>query len=204
MNEEASGIDAYIQARCEQLDEIASERRAVLESLAAAVIEHPRLVFVCTHNSRRSQLAQIWAWVAARIQGLDQVQCHSAGTERAAFAPPAIAALMRTGLQVRTGDGANPEIEIRVPGREETLVCSSKVLGSETLPAADFCAIMTCAQADADCPVVPGAAKRISLPYDDPKVADGKRNETTLYDERCAQIAREMFFTFDLVGTSRP
>jgi hypothetical protein len=63
-------------------------------------------------------------------------------------------------------------------------------------PNEDYCAVMTCSQADKNCPNVWGASHRVAISYDDPKVADDTANETATYDKRCAQIAREMLFAF--------
>jgi hypothetical protein len=81
----------------------------------------------------------------------------------------------------------------------EPLECFSKVYDAEPNPTSDFCAVMTCSEADKNCPAVRGAAIRISLPFEDPKVADGTPEEAATYDERCAQIAREMLFVFSLI-----
>jgi hypothetical protein len=40
------------------------------------------------------------------------------------------------------------------------------------------------------------------MPYDDPKDYDDTDQEQAKYDERCRQIAREMFFTFQYVKTN--
>jgi arsenate reductase (thioredoxin) len=82
------------------------------------------------------------------------------------------------------------------------LECFSKVYHDESNPKSDFCAVMTCSQADKLCPIVQGASKRISLPYDDPKVFDGTPQEAGKYDERCRQIAREILFTFSEAAKS--
>jgi hypothetical protein len=58
---------------------------------------------------------------------------------------------------------------------------------------------MTCSEADKNCPVVRGAAVRVALPYEDPKVADGTPAEAARYDERSRQIATEMFYLFSEV-----
>jgi len=78
--------------------------------------------------------------------------------------------------------------------------CFSKVYAAAPNPQADFLAVMTCSDADAACPQVKGATKRFSLPYDDPKVFDGTAEEVFKYDERCQQIAREMFYLFSNVA----
>ena len=55
---------------------------------------------------------------------------------------------------------------------------------------------MTCSSADEACPIIPGADFRLTLTYRDPKESDGTPEESATYDERCAQIAREMFHLF--------
>ncbi|MEO9872330.1 hypothetical protein [Ekhidna sp.] len=60
---------------------------------------------------------------------------------------------------------------------------------------------MTCSEADADCPFVSGASKRIKLFYEDPKVSDGTSDESKTYDKRCAQIASEMRYVFSLINS---
>jgi arsenate reductase len=41
---------------------------------------------------------------------------------------------------------------------------------------------------------------RISLPYDDPKAADGTSEEAERYEERCLQIATEMMYVMEQAG----
>ena len=53
---------------------------------------------------------------------------------------------------------------------------------------------MTCSDADANCPFVPGAAYRKPVTYRDPKESDGTDKEKETYDERCRQIGTEMFY----------
>lgn len=173
--------------------------RAKLESLAAAIREQrlagheAKLVFVCTHNSRRSQMAQLLMAAAARRAGLAGVTTYSAGTERTAFNPRAVDALRRAGLGIEArAPGDNPRYTVRLGDGGPEIAAFSKRLDDAELPKAGFVAVMTCSQADAACPFVPGADKRIALPYDDPKVADGTPEEAARYDERVAQIGRDM------------
>ena len=60
---------------------------------------------------------------------------------------------------------------------------------------------MTCSDADEACPVVLGMKKRVSLTYEDPKIADGTPDEELVYDKRCQQIAIEMFYMMGFVST---
>lgn len=56
---------------------------------------------------------------------------------------------------------------------------------------------MTCSEAEEACPVVIGAAARISLSYEDPKLYDNTAQEAAAYRQRCRQIAAELNFVFD-------
>lgn len=195
-------MEAYVDARLAEADRIAPERRAELDALARDVAGWARagelpLVFVCTHNSRRSHLAQVWAEVAARRFGLDGVRAFSGGTEATALHPNAAAALERAGLAVeRSDDSANPVYRVRVDATGEPLRLFSKVWSDPSNPREGFVAVMTCDAANEACPLIPGARARVPLTYADPKAFDGTDREAAGYDERCAQIARELLYLF--------
>jgi protein-tyrosine-phosphatase len=193
------------EARTET-DEIPAERKAGLEQLARFIREEisagktPKLVFICTHNSRRSQMAQIWAQGAAQYFGVPRVETFSGGTEATAFNPRAVAALERAGFRIDTSDeGNNPVYLVRSVNDAEPMECFSKAYDRPPNPEQDFFAVMTCSQADRDCPLVLGATERIAIPYDDPKTFDGTNQEAAKYDERCRQIGREMLYVFSRV-----
>lgn len=183
--------------------EIDEERRVLLERVSDFVVSkladgrRARLVFICTHNSRRSQLCQFWAQAAARHFSISSAQAFSGGTETTAFNPRAVAALRRAGFAIAFfSDGKNPVYEVRYEPEMEPLQAFSKVYDASPNPREGFAAIMTCTSADAACPSVVGADMRIALPYDDPKEADGTEHEAEIYDKRCRQIAQEMFYVF--------
>ncbi len=192
-------LEDYVDARLAEFDTIPRARRDVLDRLSELVRNRgratARLLFVCTHNSRRSQMAQIWAAVAASHFGVDRVETYSGGTEATAFNRRAVLAIERAGLEVaKLTEDSNPTYRI-VLGTT-TLTLFSKTFDAASNPKAEFCAVMTCSEADAACPSVPGASVRISLPYDDPKHYDGTEVEGEIYDERCRQISREMLYAF--------
>jgi protein-tyrosine-phosphatase len=201
-----SAVQTYLEQRSKEFGQIPAERQAELQKIARYVQERmhsgepARLTFICTHNSRRSHLSQIWAAASARFYGIGGVEVFSGGTEATAFNPRAIAAAERAGLQIqKTEDGKNPRYEVRCQDTEKPLVCFSKVYNEAPNPKQDFCAVMTCSQADASCPVVKGSALRVALFFDDPKVADGTPEESATYDERCRQISREMLYLFSQI-----
>ena len=72
----------------------------------------------------------------------------------------------------------------------------SKVYTNDANPTQGFCAIMTCSEADEACPAVFGAKARVSLPFEDPKKADGTPQEAETYLARCQQVATELAFVF--------
>ncbi|CAM2010989.1 hypothetical protein [Acanthopleuribacter pedis] len=157
-----------------------------------------RMIFICTHNSRRSHLSQVWAHAAAHYHGVPGVWTFSGGTEATAFNPNAVQALTDQGFVVtRESDGANPRYRVVFDPAEPAAAAFSKRYQDEPNPRAGFTAVMTCTEADAGCPIVSGAEHRFSLPYQDPKVSDGSGREPEIYRERADQIAREMLFLFD-------
>lgn len=164
-----------------------------------------RLIFICTHNSRRSQLAQVWAQTAAYLKGIGGVETYSGGTEATTFDSRAVAALERAGfsIEIRSA-GDNPVYAVRYSDDAPAMECFSKTYDQPPNPAGGFCAVMTCSAADEACPVVLGAAERISLPYDDPKDTDGTPHERRTYDQRCRQIAREMLTAFSRLSGGEP
>ena len=200
-------VEQYVQQRSQEFDQIPGERKAQLRKLALYVNariksgQPARLTFICTHNSRRSHMSQIWAAVAASHYGLKGVETYSGGTEATAFNPRATAAIERAGLNVeKTDDTRNPRYAVRFSASADPLVCFSKVYSDPPNPKSDFCAVMTCSQADKNCPQVEGSSLRVAIPFEDPKVADGTPEEASKYDERCAQISREMLYVFSQVG----
>ena len=206
-------LRSYLNARVTEFEQIPAERKMLLNKLAVYVqkriqAEQPaRLTFICTHNSRRSQISQVWAMTAARYYGLKGVEAYSGGTETTAFNPRAVAALQRAGIDItRTEDnestnaGTNPRYKVKLPETgHDLLVCYSKVYDEVPNPKKDFCAVMCCSQADMNCPVVSGCSLRVALPYEDPKVSDNQPQEATTYDERCEQICSEMMYLFSQV-----
>lgn len=185
---------------------IPAERRALLEKLAGyiadkrAAAKPVKLVFICTHNSRRSHFGQVWAQIAAHRYGIGPVDCFSGGTEITACNPRTVAALERAGLEAQaiTG-GENPVYLLRYADGVSPVAAFSKVFDQAPNPQTGFAAVMTCAQAEANCPYVPGAEKRFSVMYDDPKAADDSPEEAAVYDARCRQIAAEMCYVFHMV-----
>ena len=154
--------------------------------------ETPRLNFICTHNSRRSQFSQIWAQTAAAFFAID-VECFSGGVELTAFNERAVASILRCGFKVEKEDEINPKYTVYYDTKSKPIVAFSKLFYDTPSP---FAAVMTCAHADENCPFIPAAECRIPVRYDDPKAFDDTALEAEKYDERSIQIASEMFYVF--------
>ncbi len=158
-----------------------------------------KLTFICTHNSRRSHFCQIWTATLADYIGLEGIRAFSGGTEATAFHPHAIQALERAGFTVENPGGENPCCRVYRGDKVQPLNCFSKKFDHPSNPSKKFAAVMTCSEADENCPVVSGASFRLSIPYEDPKKSDGTSEVTSVYDERCRQIATEMYFALQQV-----
>jgi hypothetical protein len=172
------------------LDEIAATIAARLEAGADA-----NLTFICTHNSRRSHMSQIWAQTAALYYGLDGVHAYSGGTEATACNCRTITAMRRAGFAIEdatTGD--NPVYLVRYADDRPPIRAYSKLYNADGNPIDGFIALMTCSVADKSCPIVKGAVARYAIHYVDPRLCDDTPTETTAYNERCHEIAREMFY----------
>ncbi|MCG2461037.1 protein-tyrosine-phosphatase [Flavobacteriaceae bacterium F89] len=189
------------------VDVISRSRRKVLRPLVDFIcskLDHQqeiRLVFVCTHNSRRSHLAQVWAQTMAHYFGVGSVVAYSGGTQATAMSPSVAKTLIATGYRVTPiSSGANRVYAIKFAENEHPVMGFSKIYDHDFNPRFGFAAVMTCSQADRDCPYIEGAEKRISLPYEDPKLFDGTKEEEDKYLERSQQIAAEMHYVFSEIG----
>ena len=195
-------IDAFLKARAGEFDDIPDDRKEELSELGTYISNSlnasgsAKVTFICTHNSRRSHLSQIWAKVAADSCGLLGLQTFSGGTEATAMNPRVVDSLRRTGFQVETDSPSvgNPVYQVRYSSKSDPLVCFSKVYDQSPNPTSGYCAVMTCSSADDACPIVPGCELRLPIRYEDPKIADDTPQESATYDERSRQICREMLY----------
>jgi protein-tyrosine-phosphatase len=197
----------YCNLRIAEFGQISQTRKEVLTRISKYVMDchsidrNAQLVFICTHNSRRSHFGMIWAKVASVYYGILEVETYSGGTEATAFHPNAIAAIMRAGIEVnKIDDSSNPKYQVVYDDLNNPLICFSKVYDHETNPQANFAAIMTCGDAEENCPFIQGVDLRVATTYDDPKAFDNTGEQDLMYSERCAQIAREMLYVFSLVS----
>ena len=182
---------------------VPEERKRILQPLIAYLQKCKddnqaiRLNFICTHNSRRSHLSQIWAQTMAHYFGIDQVSCYSSGTEATALFPQVIETLQRVGFGItQLSDTTNPVYAIKFAENEPPIIGFSKTIDAPFNPKSEFAAIMTCSQADQGCPFIAGAAQRIPVQYDDPKAFDQTPQMAEMYEARSCQIATEFYYVF--------
>lgn len=194
-------LDPYVNEVARELSAVPAERRLVLDEIAGTINAQlvsgkpARLTFICTHNSRRSHMSQIWAQTAAYYYDLDGVSAYSGGTEVTACNCRTITAMRRVGFDIQdatTGD--NPIYLIKYAKDRPVIRAYSKLYNADSNPKRDFIALMTCSSADKSCPIVNGSIARYPIHYVDPRLCDDTPTETTAYNERCREIAREMFY----------
>lgn len=182
---------------------VPQDRKAVLQPLIEYIQqkrknnEEVNLNFICTHNSRRSHFSQIWAQTAAAYYDLD-ANCYSGGVEVTAFNPRAVDAIKRAGFKVTKKGDENPVYFIFYSDDADPITAFSKFFDDPVNKSKNFAAVMNCAEADENCPFIPGAEIRIPVTYEDPKAFDGTPQETAKYNERSMQVASEMFFVFQM------
>ncbi|RAI85011.1 low molecular weight phosphatase family protein [Algoriphagus yeomjeoni] len=183
---------------------LSAEREEMLSQLAEYILkklqhgEKVALNFICTHNSRRSQLAQVWAQTAANYFDIPAL-CYSGGVEVTAFNERAVIALESSGFQISKEGSVNPTYSIYSSANSKPILTFSKTYDDKNNPQTGFAAIMTCDHADENCPFIPGADLRLPLRYLDPKAFDDTPVETEKYLERSLQIGAELFFAFSKV-----
>ncbi len=185
------------------LKTISEERKAALQplidfmQLKIAKNQAVRLNFICTHNSRRSHLSQVWAQTMAYYFQRKNIYCYSGGTTATALFPMVIKNLQNMGFQIhRISTGENPVYHIKYANNEHPIIGFSKKWEDKFNPKSEFAAIMTCHSAHETCPSIPGAEKRIPLIFEDPKAFDNTPQQAEKYHERSLQIATELYYVF--------
>ena len=185
---------------------ISESRKVILSQLVDYIQEKVdagleiRLNFVCTHNSRRSHLSQIWARVAAYYFDIGFISCYSGGTEATALFPVVAETLSNQGYRIlKLSEADNPIYGIKYDDNMDPIIAFSKTYDHPFNPVSDYAAIMTCSHADQNCPVLLGAEKRIPITYDDPQAYDGTDLQKDKYTERSMEIGTEMFYVFSQI-----
>jgi protein-tyrosine phosphatase/arsenate reductase len=198
-------IQELLDELSKQFNTISDERKTLLFQISKYIQEKKnnglaiQLVYICTHNSRRSHFGQIAATIVANYYNIKNVESYSGGTEITAFNINAINALEKLGFEIVTNDLNNNPLYKVFYDEENYVSCFSKKYNDDANPKNNFLAIMTCSDADENCPLILGAENRISTTYEDPKKSDGTELQEQIYKERFKQIALETLYVFSLV-----
>lgn len=179
---------------------ISLERKSELDEISQLISEHLieekhlDIVVVCTHNSRRSQLGEVWINTLAHRFGIKNITAYSGGMEETAFNIRMIKALRYLGFDIDEIEaGANPKYVLNGVNMDDHLMFS-KVYNHEVNPKIGYMAFMVCGDADENCPIIKGMKYRIPLRYKDPKAYDDTTYEREAYVDKVKEIGREMHY----------
>lgn len=201
-------IQELIHSLCSSFDLIDENRKSLLEECASSISKQiaekakSEIIVICTHNSRRSQLAELWISLASIHFMQPSILSFSGGSESTAFNYRMVNALIDIGLEFgikRAGE--NPHYTVALDKDSSAKLCFSKVYSDDFNPQNNFIAILVCHSADEACPTIFGAEKRYFVPYVDPKRADDTEQEKTAYSEKVLEIGREMLYMISKVNT---
>ncbi|MCB1672649.1 MAG: NUDIX domain-containing protein [Gammaproteobacteria bacterium] len=128
-----------------------------------------KILFVCTGNSCRSQMAEGWCrHLAGRLPPFLAIEASSAGLEAHGLNPLAVAAMAERGVDISNQ--------------------VSTVLTDELIAAADLI-ITVCSHADSHCPVLPAGKRKLHLPFADPASASGDQIQVkAVFTRVCEEI----------------
>ncbi len=200
-------LQQFCKALEQEFLQISGQRKEALQELSDYLLqklsaqETPQVIVICTHNSRRSHIGQLWLAIGADYFELPTIQTYSGGTEATAFDFRVVKAFRRVGVRIATTDltASNPVYQVSWNNQMKPYKAFSKAYQSAPNPTKDFAAVMVCTEADAGCPVVSGCDFRLALPYADPKMFDDTDREEDAYNERVHQIGREILFVLHQV-----
>jgi hypothetical protein len=186
---------------------ISRERKSELEEIANLIIDHLfvedllEIIVVCTHNSRRSQLGEVWINTLAQYFGMDEnIIAYSGGMEETAFNIRMVNALTNCGFEIiQTEGGENPRYNLSNTELKNHLYFSKKY-DAQMNPKSGFMAFMVCDHADENCPIVHGMKYRIPLRYKDPKEFDDTEFESEAYTNKIKEIGRELYYLMNTIN----
>lgn len=157
----------------------------------------PKLNFICTHNSRRSQFCQFWASFFSNYYNI-KCEVYSGGTVETEVHKSVLNNISDYGFNISFKECNNPIYSIKFKNQNLGNYFSKFYYNFEN-PKNEFAAIMTCSDAENNCPVVEGSEIKFSLPYEDPKKYDKSKNEKNEYKKTSESIASEMNYLFKTI-----
>ena len=153
-----------------------------------------KLNFICTHNSRRSQFCQFWATFFSNYYNI-RCEAYSGGTVETEVYKSVVNNIRDYGFNISFKECNNPIYSIKFKNLNLGNYFSKFYHDFEN-PKNEFAAIMTCSDAEKNCPFVEGSEVKFSLPYEDPKKYDTSKTEKNNYKNTSEKIASEMNYLF--------
>ena len=147
------------------------------------------LVFLCTHNSRRSQICEVWGSIFSLIYK-KEILINSAGTIKTSVHKEIFNVLKKCGVSVNE----NEEIAFK------NLLIKLKSKTLDQIDAKKFIAIMTCSDAEKSCPIDSRSVKNINMFFKDPKVYDNTKYMEEEYLKTNSNIAEELNYIFKRIN----
>ena len=190
----------------QQAHQIPQDRLSLLASLAENMVEIQQkgalhLLWMDTHNSRRSIFCQVWAKCWAMHHGLEGFEMYSGGIKVEAIHTNTLDALSNAGLFVNRLDAReNAHYQLYYQEQKSPVAVFSKLLGDAPNPQENFLAVYTSETAKERFSSISGAKLTFSLLYPDPKIADGSMEEEVVYADLNEQVAVEMGVLFGMVA----
>lgn len=195
MNQHIKSIITQFEKEDHHIDPKRKDQiQGIAETLKQQHSSRPhQLIFVCTHNSRRSIFGQVWATVLANYYEIP-LESYSGGTEVTSINDNALTCLSHLGFVVqKTQKTGNPIVEVRY-GNSNIIRCFSKLYNDAENPSKNFFAVMLCEHAAENCPFIPNALKRFNLTYPDPKQFDGTPHQDGEYKKVALKVGQELSF----------
>lgn len=200
-------IDNYLKQCQNGSASISEPRKEELKALAQSIMDlkstspEANVVFICTHNSRRSQIAELFFRLSIRYFGLKGVHGYSGGTEATAFYPSAVKACRDKGVAMiqKSGSIVNHTYLTVYKFHLDVIRQFSKKYNDPHNPSKNFVAVMVCDSANESCPLIPDCFARIPLLYVDPKFSDQTDKEEETYALKVDEIAIEMNYLCSLL-----
>ena len=165
------------------------KRKKRLDNIASVINENLNktrsIVFLCTHNSRRSQICEVWGKVFAEIYR-KKININSAGAFKTVVHSQVYESIVKCGLIV------NNKKEIFFDKKKFKL--NSKTTDSITMK--NFIAVMTCSDTEKSCPHDSRSVRNIKMFFNDPRIYDETDKMSREYLKTTTYIAEELNYIF--------
>lgn len=183
-------FNSFSKKRLKILDQL----MVYLKELVAKKLEL-NVIFVCTHNSRRSQFAQFWLDTFLHNFGIENYNIFSAGTVETEVHKNVISVIEHYGFTVtKDSEINNKKYKIALGKGYEINLFSKEITSVLEAGLGSFVLIFVCDSAYENCPFVIENQKHFSLTFEDPGRYDEDLNALEYYQKCAYKIAAEMHY----------